>query len=1019
MTLLLREQEILSYADKALHQRSNMLGADGYQYEEPFVLNRHIALSETYRQTPDGYGQDGYGLTLPNYSDSPVVGTIGTRYVQVRLHPYLPSGKSGPQSVQTFVAVSQAPENNSIDALEAVRRKPLISSRFSQEGQNAAAEDVALRGFELALYPAASGGGDGTLLVPDTSNGPISPAADPGANSGDLGASGSRGFWYVDYEAGIVRFSRPPFNGSGGVMNPNNVFGDRNGLEDSANGSVTLFATYYKYDGEYGPEGDTTHFVTVGDGINSFGSFDGQNHNPIQSALNSLPDVGGTVFVKDGYYTFDNSVILPARTNVVGFPGTVITRPKSAPAFVIGDGYCGVEGFEINVQNGVTSSAAIELRSRDGYNTINEIDIKNNTISGNTVVPCVAFAPKHVAVTYADVKIKNNVFVSDGVHIGEVSPTSPATIENSVISENLFKTSSGVTPDAINFTYWSLSTANNFEISKNIGFDADVSIGSEFQMSRIKIVDNIFNSLSLSSAIDAAVISDNEIVSTLSATGQLTNAVINANNIAATASFADMNDAVISDGYFGASLRLASGITSGSGITGSSVSGNTIVAAFQVGQDMVTGNAVDRSLIDNNNIGGNVTVAAALTGTAGGLAFKDSTFSNNVCASVVFANSISRDEDTATYENFVMVGNEINGLTGLNGLVTDSNISNNIISSGGLTLVDNMLRSRFCNNTVATNTTLSGDTNAIGIDQSVISGNIINGALNICPAITSVGCVLDSVISDNVVTGAVSVGATFTSTTSGNICENTTFSGNVFKSTCAFGAAARDSATTTYDNFIMVENKIDSTLDIRGLITGSDVSKNTTTTLTISGALVSSTVSDNIMSAACSITSTGASLATNSKILGNIVGTTCSIWSTDLDTFVDSSFVNNNIAGATTLGITGNDEVLDSSGVSGNMFGSTFDIVGSFASSVVSNSSISNNLFKGAVTIDNDTGTDVLNNSSITNNMFEDTITISVSGAQALDDSIFSNNTGTDAVIAGGIESSTISGNVISTLSVS
>ena len=94
MTLTLRDKEIIAYSEKRIKDKTSALGADGYHYAEPFAANRYVALSDTFRQTPGPL--DGYGLSTPDYDDYPTVGAVGTRRIEYRLYPYLPSGKNGP-----------------------------------------------------------------------------------------------------------------------------------------------------------------------------------------------------------------------------------------------------------------------------------------------------------------------------------------------------------------------------------------------------------------------------------------------------------------------------------------------------------------------------------------------------------------------------------------------------------------------------------------------------------------------------------------------------------------------------------------------------------------------------------------------------------------------------------------------------------------------------------------------------------------------------------------------------------
>ena len=139
MVLTLREQEIISHAESLLQEKTNTLGADGYSFSEPFERSKLVALGDVLRLTPDGYN-DGYGLVPPEYDNFPTQGAVGTRRSLVRLHPYLPSDSSGSggDGVQSFIAVSGAPQQETIDRINDVRLRPLISPRFSPTASHAA-----------------------------------------------------------------------------------------------------------------------------------------------------------------------------------------------------------------------------------------------------------------------------------------------------------------------------------------------------------------------------------------------------------------------------------------------------------------------------------------------------------------------------------------------------------------------------------------------------------------------------------------------------------------------------------------------------------------------------------------------------------------------------------------------------------------------------------------------------------------------------------------------------------------
>jgi photosystem II stability/assembly factor-like uncharacterized protein len=395
------KEEKFAELTRLARNKANTLGDDGYIVSEPFRRLNNVILGETWTQTPSAAG----GLIPPSFDAYGVQGAVGSKFELTRLHSYLASGTTGPNSVQTFFVISDIPTSHGVDAIESVRRKNLISPEFSINKSNAAENDPNVRGFELALYPAISGDGLGSALVADVSNGPIPISADPSATYG-LGENS----WDVDYMNGIVRFSAPPLNGPTGVMNPNNVFGDIDGSEiEDAYGAITMFATYYQYTGSFG-DTDESNFVVVGDGYISNGTFEGGSHNAIQLALDSLSN-GGTVFIKEGDYTFTDSVTVGEKKSVVGLNGRVnILAPANSAAFDITGSNVTLEGLPIRTTNSSTGGSCFELSGSLAGDTLENIQIKNNILYCKNDAYGVEFSPNADNITYKNVEIRNNVF---------------------------------------------------------------------------------------------------------------------------------------------------------------------------------------------------------------------------------------------------------------------------------------------------------------------------------------------------------------------------------------------------------------------------------------------------------------------------------------------------------------------------------------------------------------------------------------------------------------------------------
>lgn len=739
-----RDKEILSSADNLVHEKVTALGADGYSFSEPYPNEPVFPLGRVMRSTPDGYNGN-EGLVAPNYSDYPVEGAIGTRHETIRLHSYLPSGLTGPDSCQTFFTISSAPASNSIVDIDAVRLKPLISPVFSPRKKNAADPDTYIRGFELALYPAKDSGG---TLEADTANGPISPLADPGASeSSDSGAgAGYEGFWYVDYDNGIVRFSRPPLNGSDGVMNPNNVFGDINGSTD-AYGAITMYATIYHYTGEFGIQ-DDPDVVTVGDGYVSTGAFTGVSSNVIQAAINSLPGEGGTVFIKEGQYDYTIPVEVPAGVHVVGLGGVKVVRPRREPAFAIMDGYSSVENIEIHPRDGLTNGGAIEIRCNSSAQNITNIKIVDNVIHVEDDAYGISFAPVLSNPSYTDILIENNMFVADGTKPNSIAISetprgqkvnlSYITIKNNsfqindlVSSPYAIKIGGGVV-DQLSYLYFQNNNIYNAEIninpftalsnilvSGNITYGASVNVGNETQVElnsstiagnklgeinapniqKVKVIGNHFigtnhyigaSNGAGTTYMEQCEINDNTFEGSGTVHfGQPTNTTVS-NNLFSNSTdieFIDISTGPASitgnliDGYFS---------SSGDGIVSTNISGNTISSDFTLDS---TGYATSESLIDNNHIGGNIAINAVVYNSTISDNFVTGTFTlsgaigSNLIGNVVGTNNAPQSISLHIYDGYVTtdpINNIIFG-AGIQATGTNGTDDDGVYGIGGTT----------------------------------------------------------------------------------------------------------------------------------------------------------------------------------------------------------------------------------------------------------------------------------------------------------------------------------------------
>src|SRR3989344_4112739 len=102
MTITDLELEQIAEADRKAQRKANTLGADRLLTEEPFGNSNIVLKDDLFARTPTATT----GFVLPDYGDAPTGGALATRHVLARLHPLLPSGQSGPNSIQTFMVVS-------------------------------------------------------------------------------------------------------------------------------------------------------------------------------------------------------------------------------------------------------------------------------------------------------------------------------------------------------------------------------------------------------------------------------------------------------------------------------------------------------------------------------------------------------------------------------------------------------------------------------------------------------------------------------------------------------------------------------------------------------------------------------------------------------------------------------------------------------------------------------------------------------------------------------------------------
>lgn len=436
------DQEKLAQSDKSELRKANTLGSDKSVIEEPFANSEIVLREDIFSETPTA----DTNFASPAYGEWPE-GAIASRREKVRLHPLVTSGMTGPSSIQTFVAVSEAPASDSADDIEAVRIKHLVPPDLSIGRTNAADPDPNFRGFELALFPAYSvadaSSPTGSRLDGYDGYGPIPITADPSAENG----IGSSARWSVDYANGIVRFTGAPLNGISGIMNPFDVYGDIEGNE-TPDGRITMFATFYQYTGPSLTDSDDVGAVTVGDGTNSFGTYYGPTSTIMQQAVDSLYPYGGTVYLKEGDYTYTETVGVPPNVNVVGLSRRAyVSRPATEPAFSIRGNNAGVSGLTVKtIDSGGSMTvrrSAIEINAPSDSDTIENVHIRNNELWATHDAYGIGFAPSFMNVTFKNIDISGNIFDSPSfeypIYIGESYDDGTVALENIKITNNDFR----------------------------------------------------------------------------------------------------------------------------------------------------------------------------------------------------------------------------------------------------------------------------------------------------------------------------------------------------------------------------------------------------------------------------------------------------------------------------------------------------------------------------------------------------------------------------------------------------
>ncbi len=119
---------------------------------------------------------------------------------------------------------------------------------------------------------------------------------------------------------GVILKKNPGVGATIDWIFPNDLPSTKSILSIDENGQVTA--------------GDPSEVRTIGDGINSFGDFEGADKTPFTDAIADLPAEGGTILVGEGIYTFATPLVI-AKANVkiigvLGYQETVIIGDGAA-----------------------------------------------------------------------------------------------------------------------------------------------------------------------------------------------------------------------------------------------------------------------------------------------------------------------------------------------------------------------------------------------------------------------------------------------------------------------------------------------------------------------------------------------------------------------------------------------------------------------------------------------------------------------------------------------------------------
>lgn len=1053
------ESEKLAQADRLVRKKSTVIGASGTILEEPFFDFRTLPETQIMNKQPTA----DTNFTAPDYEDYVIEeGAVGTRLGvdafgnldPVRLHSYLPSGLEGPESCQTFFVIKPfepSPTSHDIFELENKRLYPLVGPEFSPRRQHAAEPDTTKRGFEIALYPARSSGGVGSPLVADDAYGPIPISADPGAARG----ADDGGYWYTDYDNGIIRLSRPMLHGPDGVFNPNNVYSDIDGnevAEGDSNATPQLFAVYYWYTGDFGI--DNLTFITVGDGYVSQGLFNGVSASTLQSAVDSLPDIGGTVFIKQGTYDYIRPVVVRGGVRIIGLSGVKITRPRTEPAFVINsetrgvvDGYQTIEGVEIYPRDGVNSGGAIELQSSAADQEIRRVSIRNNLIFGESDAPAITFGPQHNC-TYFGLRIEGNIFKRSG--------TNPVYISRRDRGGNVIATSMQLINNDFQLGDSSASTAIMFDGTVVTSIDGIVIDNNNMESSDINLsigvgsVDGLtltntrINDLTLGDDASGVVFTNNIIEGTVSLQDISSSSV--SNNHTGAFSFVALTDSQFTN-------NITSGTVSGTSTDGCSISNNNITGSLTAGgsltdtkctfntvsvsitavgntsvvvSDNIVGTDIDLAASDTlrllrNDVGGDITLTTVASSVIEGNIVVDDIATTTVTSSSI-GNNTCADLSTTTVLDSNLNNNNISNTFVIAGTITDANI-NNSLSGAAFSSTGKITNANITNNNFASVTLASSVSSNTALESAFFNYNIL-GTGNLSIGSSNTGDITSSYITGNNISGTMAMRNATSSSIVANMSGNVTV-GNM-QSVILSNNSGGLFTIGSIDDSIVDKNIGTGVFTSTSTIDTSKLTDNTFASADLQGNVTYSTVNGNTLSSG-GLAITGE--FSNSVFIGNNMSGNFSVTTE----FKYSIYSANRVVSATFVELTdaiisGNEisgTLSSTSGTTGVIFsdnrlssGSVTHNIGAVSGSIINNSLVSNNFTVSSLASSIFTGNDVTGTftgvGALTSSTFDSNKvgTVSITG---MTNSFFTNNALTSGPLSvGAVSGSFISGNGIS-----